>query len=50
MKHTEDVELDNDHEIHFLQRVRHRRLVSFFGAGRCDDQNIFIVLEFMECT
>ena len=49
MFNSENVILENDTEIHFLQRVRHPRLVSFFGAGRCsDDNNIFIVLEFME--
>ena len=40
--------MDNESEIHFLQRVRHPRLVMFIGAGRMNDDNLFLVLEFME--
>ena len=46
---TEDAAtFDDDDEIHFLQRVRHPRLVMFIGAGRMPDQNLFLVLEYME--
>jgi hypothetical protein len=46
---TENVDtLADESEIHFLQRARHPRLVLFMGAGRMPDQNLFIVLEYME--
>lgn len=38
----------DDAEIHFLQRVRHPRLVMFYGAGRMPNGNLFVALELME--
>ena len=48
MYDTENLDaLSDEKEIHFLLRARHPRLVHFFGAGRCPDGNVFVVLEFM---
>lgn len=45
---TAETNLDDESEIHFLQRARHPRLVMFMGAGRMPDKDLFLVLEFME--
>ena len=40
--------MDEESEIHFLQRGSHPRLGRVIGAGRMHDGNLFLVLEFME--
>eukprot|EP00940_MAST-03C_sp_MAST-3C-sp2_P001202 g1202.t1 len=43
---TDDLRLWDDDEVRFLMVLRHERLVSFFGAGECDEFR-FIVTELM---
>lgn len=44
---TKKVVVTEDAEIAFLQRMRHPRMVMYLGCGRCEDGNIFVVLEYM---
>jgi len=47
MRLTEDVDLMNENEIRFLQRVNHPRVLKFIGCGTMHDDNLFCVLEWM---
>ena len=44
---TQNINMADQSEVRWMQRARHERLVMFFGCGRDDTNNIFVVLEFM---
>ena len=44
---TQNISIAAQSEVKWMQRARHERLVMFFGCGRDETGNIFVVLEFM---